>query len=145
MKLATPITFTFTDQRVVDFHFDRENDSILVKVAVETAAGISQRYQVVLDKLKQAAVAPAPAVLDAEGKVVTPAVAGSPANGGQVQRLVVNPSPNGPHDVVRVETVDTGSNVAFQRAKQALKQADEIAALEAAGLADGWLLPKAGG
>ena len=152
MTITTPITITFTEQRVLDYQFERDNDRIIVAVGMVASTGLILRYYLALNKLQRAAVAAKPAVpevpsvMDGE-EVVTPAVPAVPsvpaarAVGGVIQRLAVNTKPSGVQDFFMVESIETGTNDAYQHAKQAMKQADELAALTAAGIADGWLMP----
>jgi hypothetical protein len=130
MKLTTPIVLEVTEQNVVGARFDRSLGRLNVAVAMVSKQGsvIFQADLTIAQSLKVQKT-------DAEG-VVTESI-----EGGVCQRIVVNDKPQGPWDAFKIDTFV--SEHAFTNARAASKLDDDMAALEAAGVADGWLLPGA--
>ena len=147
MKLASPVTISFTEQRVTGMPaVDLENGYIRIPVGISTADGLIVRRDIVLDRPKEVMVpVDEPVDIDVDGpggekiKMPTVRTVSKPKVVAQCQRLAIDPAAKSLEQVLRVEQFE--SLTAFENARRATKQDDEIAAQEATGVADGWLLP----
>ena len=149
MKLASHVTVSFTEQRVTGMPLvDLENGYIRIPVGISTGDGLTVRRDVVLDRPREVMVpVEEPVDIEVDGprgekiKMPTTRTVAKPKVVAQCQRLAIDPTAKSLEQLLRVEQFE--SMTAFENARRATKADDEIAALEAAGLADGWLLPVA--
>ena len=127
MKLKTPVVLEVTDQQVMGARLDRSSGRMIVTVAM-----ISKQGSIVFQGDVAIEASTKVQKTDADG-IVT-----NTFEGGRCQRIVVKDKPAGPWDVFALESFV--SENAFVNARTTTKLDDEMAALEAAGVADGWLL-----
>lgn len=127
MKLKRPINLqTISDVEVTDCGvYNRDQGFIEIPVAVKAADGrVVQQLRVILRRGEKV-------IRERGGRTV------ETVEGAQSDVLVRNPEPQG--DQHFRHATRALSPEAFDRALAARKAPDEFAALEAAGLADGWL------
>ncbi len=143
MKIETPITITFTEARVLRMpHLDRGAGYIRIPVGLVTTEGVVFERDVVLDKpsTKKVTRTLTERVTAANGREETrDTTEESTVEVADCQRVAINRKATSPHNLVGVEQFQNLE--AYDNAVRATKEDDEIAALEAAGAADGWLMP----
>jgi len=142
MKLASPKTIAITEQRVLDVpQVDLEQGRMVVPVGLVTSDGMVIKRNLVLMRPRKRTVLKdvATKVGDHDNPetvmVPTPTVVVE----APCQRIGFSGRAQFLEEVVSVETFE--NEQAFENARSAMKEDNEIAALEVAGVVDGWLLP----